>query len=92
MNQFEDDNYSNNDDCVDFLTCLLTDGSFIVRFLSFASTSTNFRALVVLTGCFWVSVLLEYALFRCRCDGITFLGTISVRVQSLKGESINEVS
>jgi hypothetical protein len=74
MNQFDDANYSNAEDCFDFMTCLLSDGSFIVRFFGFAPLSTSLLALGVLTGCFWILFLLEYALLRYRCDGMSFLG------------------
>jgi hypothetical protein len=76
MNHFDDEHYSNEEDCFDFLTCLLSDGSFIVRYLGFAPLSTSFRALAVLTGCFSLLYLLEYALLRYRCDGVSFFGTL----------------
>jgi hypothetical protein len=64
MNQFDEQHYSNDEDCVDFLSCLLSDGSVIVRFLGFTPLSNSYLALGFLTACFAVLVLLEHAVLR----------------------------
>jgi hypothetical protein len=67
INQYNGNNYDNAEDCNDFLTCLLSDGSFIVRFLGFAPLSSSFRALGILTGWFISLVFLELYLLRRSC-------------------------
>ena len=71
LNQFDPDNYSNDDKCFDFVTCLLSDGAFIVHFLGFAPMSTTFRAIGILTGVFILLVAAEYILLRYQCAGVS---------------------
>lgn len=75
MNQFDNENYSNDDSCFDFLTCLVSDGSFIVHFFGFAPMSNQFLAMGVLTVCFIILVGLEYLLLRRRCAGVSLCGS-----------------
>jgi len=66
MNHF--DQYDNSEDCHDFVTCMISDGRFIVYFMGFAQESNQFQSLMVLTGFFVILVGVEYQclLFRRR--------------------------
>ena len=75
MDMLDDDNYSNEGSCFDFITCLLSDGSFIAYKLGFAPMSNQFRALSVLTGCFLVLLVLEYFTLRHACNSLSSCGS-----------------
>ena len=71
MNQLDDEvNYSNAEDCFDFVSCLASDGGLIVSVLGFSGMSTSFFALGILTTWFIVFLALEQWMLHYRCEGI----------------------
>jgi ABC-type multidrug transport system ATPase subunit len=64
MRQFQSDVYSNAEYCNDLVSCLATDGNFMVRNLGFAQVSNTKLSLRVLTGVFTVFFLSEYIVLR----------------------------
>ena len=73
MHHFDDDTYS-ADACTDLVSCLLSDGTVLVRILGYAPTVNSYRALGILTGLFACLVLLEYADLRYHCASTSFWG------------------
>lgn len=56
--------------CLDALTCIISDGSFLSRYLGFAPTSNCYLALIVLTIWFVGWMILEYILLCYQCAGL----------------------
>ncbi|CAB9500321.1 transporter G family member [Seminavis robusta] len=70
MNQLDKDvSYSNDEDCFDFVTCLLSDGGLIVSVLGYSPMSTSYLALGVLSIWFVAFVVFEHAMLHYRCEG-----------------------
>ncbi|CAB9502171.1 ATP-binding protein [Seminavis robusta] len=87
--------------CVDALSCIATDGSFIARYTGFAPVSTEHLALLVLTIWFVALAVVEYLLLCHRCSAsassVTSEGTntktVSSRIKSnLKTETTASLS